>query len=89
MSDVLVHGHPLTKENLELMKKHGTIYMPTIVTYYESQLHHDDGDLPEFMVRKEKEIYPLIEEGVKNAVKAGVEMVVGSDSGMPYTPFGP
>ncbi|MFW9809226.1 MAG: amidohydrolase family protein [Candidatus Thorarchaeota archaeon] len=87
--DVLVHGHPLNKENLELMKKHGTIYMPTIVTYYESQLHHDDGDLPDYMVRKEKEIYPLIEQGVKNAVKTGVEMVVGSDSGMPYTPFGP
>jgi len=86
--DVLVHGHPLNKENLELMKNHGTMYMPTIVTYYESQLHHDDGDLPEYMVRKEKEIYPLIEDGVKNAVKAGVEMVVGSDSGMPYTPFG-
>jgi imidazolonepropionase-like amidohydrolase len=87
--DVLVHGHPLNKENIDLMKKHGTMYMPTIVTYYESQLHHDDGDLPEYMVRKEKEIYPLIEEGVKNAVKAGLEMVVGSDSGMPYTPFGP
>ena len=87
--DVLVHGHPLNEENIDLMKKHGTMYMPTIVTYYESQLHHDDGDLPEYMVRKEKEIYPLIEEGVKSAVKAGLEMVLGSDSGMPYTPFGP
>jgi imidazolonepropionase-like amidohydrolase len=86
--DVLVHGHPLNKENLELMKKHNTMYMPTIVTYYESQLHHNDGDLPEYMVRKEKEIFPLIEEGVKNAVKAGVELVVGTDSGMPYTPYG-
>ena len=86
--DVLVHGHPLNKENLELMKKHGTMYMPTIVTYYESQLHHEDGDLPDYMVRKEKEIYPFIEQGVKDAVKAGIEFTVGSDSGMPYTPFG-
>jgi imidazolonepropionase-like amidohydrolase len=86
--DVLVHGHPLNKENLELMKKHNTMYMPTIVTYYESQLHHDDGDLPEYMVRKEKEIFPLIEEGVRNAVKAGLDLVVGTDSGMPYTPYG-
>ncbi len=86
--DVLVHGHPLSKENLELMKKHNTMYMPTIVTYYESQLHHDDGDLPEYMVRKEKEIFPLIEEGVRNAVKAGIELVVGTDSGMPYTLYG-
>ncbi|MHA2145150.1 MAG: amidohydrolase family protein [Candidatus Thorarchaeota archaeon] len=70
------------------MKKHGTIYMPTIVTYYNSQLHHEDGDLPDYMVRKEKEIYPFIEQGVKDAVKAGIEFVVGSDSGMPYTPFG-
>ncbi len=86
--DVLVHGHPLNKENLDLMKKHGIVYMPTIVTYYNSQLHHEDGDLPEYMVRKEKEIYPFIEQGVKDAVKAGIEFVVGSDSGMPYTPFG-
>ncbi len=86
--DVLVHGHPLKQENIELMKKHKTMYMPTIVTYYESQLHHDDGDLPEYMVRKEKEIFPLIEEGVRNAVKAGIELVVGTDSGMPYTYYG-
>ncbi|MFW9814069.1 MAG: amidohydrolase family protein [Candidatus Thorarchaeota archaeon] len=86
--DVLVHGHPMNKDNLDLMLKHNTMYMPTIVTYYESQLHHDDGDLPEYMVRKEKEIFPLIEEGVKNATKAGVELVVGTDSGMPYTPYG-
>lgn len=86
--DVLVHGHPLSQENIELMKKHKTMYMPTIVTYYESQLHHDDGDLPEYMVRKEKEIFPLIEEGVRNAVKAGIELVVGTDSGMPYTYYG-
>ncbi|MFW9769735.1 MAG: amidohydrolase family protein, partial [Candidatus Thorarchaeota archaeon] len=86
--DVLVHGHPMNKDNLDLMLKHNTMYMPTIVTYYESQLHHDDGDLPEYMVRKETEIFPLIEEGVKNATKAGVELVVGTDSGMPYTPYG-
>jgi len=86
--DVLVHGHPLSQENIELMKKHKTMYMPTIVTYYESQLHHDEGDLPEYMIRKEKEIFPLIEEGVRNAVKAGIELVVGTDSGMPYTYYG-
>ena len=86
--DVLVHGHPLSEENIELMKKHKTKYMPTIVTYYESQLHHEDGDLPDYMVRKEKAIFPLIEVGVRNAVKAGIELVVGTDSGMPYTYYG-
>jgi len=86
--DVLVHGHPLSNENIELMKKHKTMYMPTIVTYFESQLHHEDGNLPEYMVRKEKEIFPLIEMGVRNAVKAGMDLVVGTDSGMPYTYYG-
>jgi imidazolonepropionase-like amidohydrolase len=86
--DVLVHGHPLSDDNIELMKKHKTMYMPTIVTYYESQLHHGDGELPEYMVRKEKEIFPLIEEGVRKAVKAGIDLVVGTDSGMPYTYYG-
>lgn len=86
--DVLVHGHPLSDDNLELMRKHGTMYMPTFVTFYESQLHHDDGDLPEYMIRKEREIFPLIEDGVKNAVKSGIDIVVGTDSGMPYTYYG-
>jgi len=86
--DVLVHGHPLSQENIQLMKKHNMKYMPTIVTYYESQLHHDDGELPDYMVRKEKEIFPLIEKGVSDAVKAGIELVVGTDSGMPYTYYG-
>ncbi|MGQ4912179.1 MAG: amidohydrolase family protein [Candidatus Thorarchaeota archaeon] len=86
--DVLVHGHPLTSENIDLMKQMNTMYMPTIVTYYESQLHHDEGKLPEYMIRKEKEIFPLIERGVQDAVRAGIPLVAGTDSGMPYTIFG-
>jgi imidazolonepropionase-like amidohydrolase len=87
--DVLVHGHPMNEENLKLMKEMGTVYMPTIVTYYESVIHHDEGLLPEYMIRKEKELFPLIEEGVKKAAKAGVPIAVGTDSGLPYTIFGP
>jgi imidazolonepropionase-like amidohydrolase len=86
--DVLVHGHPLNSENLRLMKERGTVYMPTIVTYYESQLHHDEGELPEHMIRKEKEIFPLIKRGVQEAVKAGIEIAVGTDTGLPYTFWG-
>ncbi|MHA2424888.1 MAG: amidohydrolase family protein [Candidatus Thorarchaeota archaeon] len=86
--DVLVHGHPLSDENLALMKEYGTLYMPTLVTYYESQLHHHEGQLPEHMIRKEKELWPLMEAGVKKAVQNGIEIVLGSDSGLPYTPFG-
>jgi imidazolonepropionase-like amidohydrolase len=87
--DVVVHGHPLSEESIDMMVKNKTFLMPTLVTYYESQKHHDDGDLPDYMVRKERELFPLIEKGIKEAAKKGVEIVVGSDSGMPYTPFGP
>lgn len=86
--DVLVHGHPLSEENIQLMKEHGTMYMPTFVTYHESQLHHEEGLLPDHMIRKEKELYPLMEAGLRRAVSAELAIVVGSDSGMPYTPFG-
>jgi len=86
--DVVVHGHPMSSTCIELMKKYNTLYMPTFVTYYESIQHHDEGLLPEYMVRKEKELFPLMEAGLRNAVKAGIEIVVGSDSGCPYTPFG-
>jgi imidazolonepropionase-like amidohydrolase len=87
--DVIVHGHPMTEKTIELAKKHGTQFMPTLTTYYESLQHHDEGQLPEYMVRKEKELFPLIEEGFRNSVKSGLEIVLGTDSGMPYTPFGP
>lgn len=87
--DVIVHGHPMTEKTIELAKKHGTQFMPTLTTYYESLQHHDEGQLPDYMIRKEKELFPLIEEGLRESVKAGLEMVLGTDSGMPYTPFGP
>jgi imidazolonepropionase-like amidohydrolase len=87
--DVIVHGHPMTEKTIQLAKKHNTQFMPTLTTFYESLQHHDEGQLPEFMVRKEKELFPLIEDGFRNSVKAGLEMVLGTDSGMPYTPFGP
>ncbi|MFX0107272.1 MAG: amidohydrolase family protein [Candidatus Hodarchaeota archaeon] len=87
--DVIVHGHPMTEKTIGLAKKHGTQFMPTLTTYYESLQHHDDGQLPEYMIRKEKELFPLIEDGFRESVKAGLEIVLGTDSGMPYTPFGP
>jgi imidazolonepropionase-like amidohydrolase len=87
--DVIVHGHPMTEKTIALAKKHGTQFMPTLTTYYESLQHHDEGHLPDYMVRKEKELFPLIEDGFKESVKAGLEIVLGTDSGMPYTPFGP
>ncbi|MHA1959015.1 MAG: amidohydrolase family protein [Candidatus Thorarchaeota archaeon] len=87
--DVVVHGHPLSDESVGMMKENKTFLMPTLVTYYESQKHHDDGDLPDYMVRKERELFPLIENGIRTSVKKGVEIVLGSDTGMPYTPFGP
>ena len=86
--DVLVHSHPLTDSTIKLLKEKGTMLMPTLVTYYESQLHHHEGHLPDYMVRKEKEIFPLIEAGFRDAVSNGIPTVTGSDSGMPYTPFG-
>ncbi|MHA1925978.1 MAG: amidohydrolase family protein [Candidatus Thorarchaeota archaeon] len=87
--DVIVHGHPMTEKTINLAKKHGTQFMPTLTTYYESLQHHDDGQLPDYMVRKEKELFPLIEQGFRDSVQAGLEIVLGTDSGMPYTPFGP
>ncbi|MFX1367508.1 MAG: amidohydrolase family protein [Promethearchaeota archaeon] len=87
--DVIVHGHPMTKKTIQLAKKHGTQFMPTLTTYYESLQHHNEGHLPEYMIRKEKELFPLIEDGFRESVKTGLEIVLGTDSGMPYTPFGP
>ena len=87
--DVIVHGHPMTGKTIGLAKKHGTQFMPTLTTYYESLQHHDEGNLPDYMIRKEKELFPLIEDGFRSSVKAGLEIVLGTDSGMPYTPFGP
>ena len=87
--DVLVHGHPMTTEIVKLLKKHRTLLMPTLVTYYESLQHHDEGMLPDYMIRKEKELFPLIEAGFRIAVEQGIEIVLGTDSGMPYTLFGP
>lgn len=88
-ADVVVHGHLLTQHNIDLIKEHNALLEPTLVSFYIPQ-GNDDIGLPESEIKQLKELFPQIEEGFRNAMKQGIEVVAGSDSGdSPLVPFGP
>ncbi len=87
--DVVVHGHPLTQHNINLLKEHKPLLMPTLVSFFIDEDIENRG-ISKLEIKKRKDLLSLIEEGFRNAVMQGIEMVVGSDTGdSPLIPFGP
>lgn len=79
--DVIVHGQSLTDEHIEVMKKNNKILAPTLCNFY------DDGK-SEFGSKAEREIKTETPLNFKKALKEGISITMGTDSGMPGTPFG-
>jgi imidazolonepropionase-like amidohydrolase len=77
------HGTYLDAEGIELMKKHGTYYVPTIVAgKWVSEKSKIDGFFPEVVRTKAAEIGPLIQGTFQKAYKAGVKIAFGTDTGV-------
>ena len=72
------HGSILSNESIRLMKKHGTYLVPN--------LYINDIDLPPDTPKatREKNEYlkPLVVQSLQMAYKAGVNMALGTDSGV-------
>lgn len=77
------HGTFMDEEVMELMKQHGTFYVPTIlagVTVAEKA--KTKGYFPDVVRPKAARIGPQITETFANAYKAGVKIAFGTDSGV-------
>jgi imidazolonepropionase-like amidohydrolase len=77
------HGTLMTDEVRELMKKHGTYYVPTITAgKYVAAKAEVEGFYPEIVRPKAREIGPKIQNTFEKAYKAGVLIAFGTDAGV-------
>jgi imidazolonepropionase-like amidohydrolase len=77
------HGTLMSTETMELMKKYGTYYVPTITAGKEVVKNAKiKGFFPEIIVPKALEIGPKIQNTFKKAYKNGVKIAFGTDAGV-------
>jgi imidazolonepropionase-like amidohydrolase len=69
------HGSMLDDEAIRLMKKRGTYLVPTVYTW------RVPGDYPPIIQRKIDEVQAHIDGSVRAAIRAGVRIAFGTDSG--------
>jgi len=72
------HGSMMTPVIIREMKKRGTYYVPTI---YLSDIPLPP-DTPEWTVKKSEFLAPYVERSFEMAVKQGVNIALGTDSGV-------
>ncbi|MFQ5527429.1 MAG: amidohydrolase family protein [Thermoanaerobaculia bacterium] len=77
------HGTLMDEETMELMKEHGTYYVPTILAgNFVADKAAIDGYFPELVRPKAAEIGPKIKQTFAKAYKAGVKIAFGTDCGV-------
>ncbi len=80
------HGYAMDEAAAQLMIDHGTWYVPTaVVTLHESLYIPDDYAPGQEMKIKAAEAQKRAQNAVNIAIRKGVKMAVGTDSGCPYT----
>ena len=79
------HGIFLDDEAIELMLKHGTYLVPTLLAPLAVLEAGEKGGMPEYGVRKAREVVEIHSESISRAHKAGVRIAMGTDAGvMPH-----
>ncbi|GFZ92534.1 Xaa-Pro dipeptidase [Aquaticitalea lipolytica] len=77
------HGTLMSDETMELMKKYGTYYVPTIAAGKAvADNAKISGFYPEIIVPKALEIGPKIQSTFGRAYKKGVKIAFGTDAGV-------
>ncbi|MEP4890774.1 MAG: amidohydrolase family protein [Aliiglaciecola sp.] len=77
------HGTYMDKEIFKLMKKNDTYYVPTIMAgNWVAEKAKIDGFFPDLVRPKAATIGPLIKQTFENALKAGVKIAYGTDTGV-------
>ncbi len=77
------HGTYLDEESIELMKRYGTYYVPTIMAgKWVAEKSQIDGFFPEVVRGKAAQIGPLIQNAFERAYRAGVRIAFGTDTGV-------
>jgi len=77
------HGTFMNEEDMELAKKYGTYYVPTIIAGKSvADSAKIKGFFPPVIARKAMEVGPQIQQTFAKAYKAGVKIAFGTDAGV-------
>jgi imidazolonepropionase-like amidohydrolase len=86
--DSVEHGSLLDDEAIEMMLERGTYLVPTLLAAYRIIEHGEAGGIPDYAVRKAKEIREKHKASFQRALNAGVKIAMGTDAGTPYNIHG-
>ncbi len=79
------HGIFLDDEAIVLMLKHGTYLVPTLLAPLAVLEAGEKGGMPEYGIRKSREVIEIHSDSIGRAHKAGVRIAMGTDAGvMPH-----
>jgi imidazolonepropionase-like amidohydrolase len=79
------HGIYLDDECIELMLKHGTYLVPTLLAPVSVLELAEKAGMPDWGVKKAKEAMEAHKESIAKAYRAGVKIAMGTDAGvMPH-----
>jgi imidazolonepropionase-like amidohydrolase len=79
------HGIYLDDEAIELMLAHGTYLVPTLLAPIAVLEIGAAGGMPEYGVRKAREVVDAHRDSIRRAYQAGVKIAMGTDAGvMPH-----
>ncbi len=79
------HGIYLDDEAIELMLERGTFLVPTLLAPLAVLEAGEKGGMPEYGVRKSREVVEIHSESISRAHQAGVKIAMGTDAGvMPH-----
>lgn len=84
--DSIEHGSYVTDEDIAIMIKQGTFLVPTLIAGYTIP-KYGEGKLPQYMLDKAKDFLDKYFERIGVAIKAGVKVAFGTDSGTPFNGF--
>ncbi|SDJ54203.1 metal-dependent hydrolase family protein [Microbulbifer yueqingensis] len=81
--DSIEHGTYMDGETIELMRRHGTWYVPTLLAGdWVTEKSRVEGFFPEIVRTKAATIGPLIRDTFAEAYRRGVKIAFGTDSGV-------
>lgn len=84
--DSVEHGCYVRPEDVDLMKKKGTYLTPTLIAGYTIP-KFGQGKLPQYMLDKAEAFLDDFFKNVGYAIKSGVKLAYGTDSGTPFNDF--
>ena len=82
--DSIEHGHLVDDEGIALFLETGAYLVPTLAAITCIVESGEDAGLPDFVLRKAREIAENAVANLKRALSAGVRFAGGSDAGTPF-----